>query len=411
MRAMMILQKMAKRGRGSIYKQPGCNTYSIQYFRAGRRIREATGFEDLRAAQQLLTQRLAQCDVGEIVETSRRRALIAELWEGLERHYRINGRKSAECLKRRWNHLRPFFADRPAVNISHDTLDRYVDQRHTEGASNATINREMSALKTAFRLAYRSQTVRHVPVFPHLRENNVRAGFIEDEAYETLAANCSELWLRLFLEVAYSFGWRKSEILNLRVGQVSIPACTIRLDPGTTKNGEGREVRMTARMLALAGQAIAGKGKDDFLLTRKDRHPVRDMRGAWQALCISTGLGQLVCTDCAHPFAGERCECGGTRSRYSGLIIHDLRRSGARQLRRAGVPESVVQKIGGWKTASMFKRYAIVSDGDIRSAISRLEQARAEDSLKLAAKNSHDFSHDFRKKDGISPRVGLKAVN
>jgi hypothetical protein len=41
----------------------------------------------------------------------------------------------------------------------------------------------------------------------------------------------------------------------------------------------------------------------------------------------------------------------------------------------------------------MFVRCAIVSDGDIRSAISRLGQAWAEDVLRLA-ENSHDFSHD-----------------
>ena len=372
---------MAKRGRGSIYKQPGCSTYSIQYFRAGRRVREATGLDDLRAAQQLLTRRLAQCDVGEVIETSRKRALVAELWDGLERHYRINGRKSTECLKRRWNHLSPFFADLPAVNVSHDALERYIDQRLTERASNATVNRELAALKTAFRLAYRNQKVRLVPLFPHLRENNTRAGFIEDGDYEKLTASCSELWLRLFLEIAYSFGWRKTEVLNLRVGQVSFAARTIRLDPGTTKNGEGREVSMTARIYILARQATEGKLKHDFLLTRSDGKPVRSFRKSWTNLTKAAGL--------------------------EGILIHDLRRSGARQLRRAGVPESVVQKIGGWKTASMFKRYAIVSDGDIRSAISRLEQARAEDLLRLADENSHDLSHDSTKKVGspIAPKV------
>lgn len=376
---------MSKRGRGSIYKQPGCSTYSIQYFRMGRRVREATGFEDFRAAQQLLTRRLAQCDIGEIVETSRKRALIAELWEGLERHYRKNGRKSADCLKRRWNHLGPFFANLPAANVTYEALDRYVDQRLIERAANATVNRELAALKTAFRLGYRNQRVRAVPTFPRLTENNKRTGFIEDADFEKLTANCSELWLRLFLEIAYSFGWRKSEILNLRVRHVSFAAQTIRLDPGTTKNDEGREVPMTARIHVLAKQASAGKLKDDFLLTRDDGKPVRCFRKTWSNLTNVAGL--------------------------EGTFVHDMRRSGARQLRSAGVPESVVQKIGGWKTASMFKRYAIVSDADVRNAISRLEQARAEDLLRLASENSHDFSHDSTEKGGISDHAETGKVN
>ncbi|MFZ3217854.1 MAG: tyrosine-type recombinase/integrase [Candidatus Acidiferrales bacterium] len=55
------------------------------------------------------------------------------------------------------------------------------------------------------------------------------------------------------------------------------------------------------------------------------------------------------------------------------LLLHDLRRSGARNLRRAGVPESVIMKIGGWKTASMFRRYGIVSTDEVDAAMTALE--------------------------------------
>jgi len=84
------------------------------------------------------------------------------------------------------------------------------------------------------------------------------------------------------------------------------------------------------------------------------------------------------------------------------LIVHDLRRSGARQLRRAGVPESVVQKIGGWKTAAMFKRYAIVSTADQKAAIEKLEQARVD---------SHDFSHDCIEKSAVAVVAESGKVN
>jgi hypothetical protein len=54
------------------------------------------------------------------------------------------------------------------------------------------------------------------------------------------------------------------------------------------------------------------------------------------------------------------------------MLFHDLRRSGARNLRRAGVDEHVIQRIGGWKTPSMFKRYDIVDERDLRDAGERL---------------------------------------
>ena len=134
----------------------------------------------------------------------------------------------------------------------------------------------------------------------------------------------------------------------------------IRLDVGTTKNGEGREVTMTRTIRELVRQAVAGKNPDDYLLTRADGAPVKDFRKVWKNLC--------------------------EKARLDGLLIHDFRRSAARELRRAGVAESTIMDIGGWMTKEMFKRYAITDTKDIAAAIAKREQAQSE--------NSHDFSHD-----------------
>jgi hypothetical protein len=59
------------------------------------------------------------------------------------------------------------------------------------------------------------------------------------------------------------------------------------------------------------------------------------------------------------------------------LVLHDLRRSGARTLIRAGVPEDVVMKMGGWKTRSMLTRYNIVDTSDIADAQAKMTAAFA----------------------------------
>lgn len=56
--------------------------------------------------------------------------------------------------------------------------------------------------------------------------------------------------------------------------------------------------------------------------------------------------------------------------------MHDMRRSAARNLRSAGVPENVIMNIGGWKTRSMFDRYAIVNPDDTRRALEALASSR-----------------------------------
>jgi hypothetical protein len=57
------------------------------------------------------------------------------------------------------------------------------------------------------------------------------------------------------------------------------------------------------------------------------------------------------------------------------LILHDLRRSGARTLIRAGVPEDVVLKAGNWRTRAMLTRYNVVSTDDLRHAQEKLTAA------------------------------------
>ena len=58
-----------------------------------------------------------------------------------------------------------------------------------------------------------------------------------------------------------------------------------------------------------------------------------------------------------------------------GLIFHDLRRSAVRNLVSAGVDQTVAMKITGHRTVSVFQRYRIVSDDDVRAALERTEAA------------------------------------
>ena len=209
-----------------------------------------------------------------------------------------------------------------------------------------------------FRLGHRTTPpkVNRIPAFPRLAEDNIRKGFLEDKQYEKLFGSCSENWFRTIVEVGRTYGWRKGELLKMRVKQVDLLARTIRLEPGTTKNRDGREVTMTRRVHELLKLCVFGKTADSFVFTRSDGKPVRDFRGTWAKACKDAGV--------------------------PGLLIHDLRRTAARNLRRAGVAEGVIMKIGGWRTRSVFERYAIVSQADIAEALGRLE-----------LRDGHSFGH------------------
>jgi site-specific recombinase XerD len=160
----------------------------------------------------------------------------------------------------------------------------YIDARQQQEAENATINRELAALKRMFRLAHQStpSKINTVPHIAMLKENHIRTGFLEGNRPDSLAAETGKigLWLRAIFEAGYTYGWRHKELLDLRVRQVNISAGTVRLDPGTTKNDQGRKVSMTLPVKALLSQFVHGKTMDDYVFTGEDGEPVRDFRGS-----------------------------------------------------------------------------------------------------------------------------------
>jgi integrase len=68
---------------------------------------------------------------------------------------------------------------------------------------------------------------------------------------------------------------------------------------------------------------------------------------------------------------------------------HDFRRTAARNLIRASVPQHVVMKLCGWKTDAMFRRYAIVDERDLRDAVEMLARGTTGAQPKRKALRAH----------------------
>jgi integrase len=394
------------KGTGCVYRRPDSQVWWLKYSRYGKAYRESSQTTDKRKAEKKLRTRLAEIATGTFAGPQAERVRVQELAEDMIRDYRINARKSIEDVEARWKlHLQPFFEGMRAIDVTSEIIARFVDTRQQEGAKNATINRELAALKRMFRLGLLATPAKvlRMPAFPHLRENNVRKGFLEDAQLQSLMKD-AELWFRALVECGRTYGWRVSELLNMRVEQVNTAQRVIRLEPGTTKNNDGREVFMTDSVHALLSACVRGKKPDAAVFTRSGGSAVRDFRVTWERACTHAGVGKTVCADCSAPMdSGRACpECKSQRSTYSGLIFHDLRRTAARNLRRAGIPETVIMKIGGWRTRSVFERYAIVSRTDIADAMQKLQQSEQDSRI------GHDIGHA----ESVQPTGALhKSIN
>jgi integrase len=232
-----------------------------------------------------------------------------------------------------------------------------------------------------------------VPYFPMLSEDNVSEGFLRDEDYGKLADGAAKvgLWLRALLAVYYNFGWRKAEAAeHLKVSQIDLAGRTILLSRRSTKNKEPKRARMSHEVFELLSACIVGKGPEDSAITHDDGSPVGDFRKVWRSLCISVGLGRMLCRACGKGMSRHECECGSTALRYDGLLVHDLRCTSVRNLRRLGFNEKTIMEISGHKTAHVFRRHDIVDESDLAAVADALDYKQAGTATDDLAQLRHD---------------------
>ncbi len=326
-----------------------------QVYKNGVAMRESSESDKESVARSLLRQREGDIERGLPITPRTNRVTFDELAADVITDYTTNGKKSLETVTVHFEqHLKPYFTGWRAVRITPVEIRKYIAHRQEEGAANATINRELSALKRAFSLGIDAGKLTVKPKISMLREDNVRVGFFEREQFETVRAKLTEP-LRPVITFAYITGWRiHSEVLPLQWRHVDLDAGTVRLDPGTTKNGEGRVFRMTSELRALleAQRELTDRlqreqGRIIPWVFHRSGEPIRTFKRNWKTAC-------------------KRAGCPGQ-------IPHDFRRTAVRNMVRAGIVEAVVMKMTGHKTRSVFERYNIVSDGDLADAAIKLD--------------------------------------
>jgi integrase len=354
---------MSRRSFGRIRNRNG--TFYIRYRIGGKEYEERAGTEA--QAEKALSRKEAEIGLGVYVAPNVKRTTFEDLMQMVRDDYAANERKSTETLACEVKRLTATFEGQRAFAITADRLTAYVGARLAAGAAPPTIRNELGALKRGFSLAKRAGKVGTVPAFPALAAAKVRQGFFEAADVVRVRAELPTD-LQPVLDFGWLTGWRKGEILGLSWRQVDFAAGVVRLEPGTTKNDEGREFPFSV-LPPLRDLLVEQRERTDAAARRtgqiiasvfhREGKPIKDFFVAWESACDRAARdekGVIV-----HP-------------QLIGRLFHDLRRTAVRNLEWAGVPRSVAMKLTGHKTEAVYRRYAIVASQDLRDGVAKLAQ-------------------------------------
>jgi integrase len=337
---------------GSLYKRG--NTWWIKYYKNGKSYRESSGTDKKMVAKKVLERREGDFAQGKMPGIQFDKVTFDELAEEFLTEYKINARKSLDRAEKSVDHLKGYFAGYKVSSINSPAINAYIKSRLEKEAANGTINRELSALKRMLYIGAKQMPpiVDRVPLIPMLKESNIRKGFFEHSEFIALR-NTLPVFLKGFVTFGYKTGWRISEIFSITWAQVDRNQGIVRLEVGETKNNDGRTVYFDDELKDVFNQQwelLKAKGVliPYVFPNQLGTGPIKDIRRSWSTALQKASLNRR--------------------------LFHDLRRTAVRNMVRSGIPERVAMMISGHKTRSVFDRYNIVSQTDLKEAAKRQEE-------------------------------------
>jgi len=367
-------KRRARRGRGSVwlptYKLAGgqprkSRFYWIRYTdESGRRHNEATNFTTKEGAEQILTERLGRIDKGEFDLPTYRDVTLRDIADALRVKYVEEGRRTTDKLELSLSRLEEFFgANRKVIGITEADISAYRAHRLKQPRTQyPSVNRELAALKAAFRLGLKRDKVRRVPdIVIQKEDGRAKDGEFSPGQLDKLLAELPPM-LKPLTKFISRTGMRIAEPLGLRWAEVNLERGELRIPGRRTKNGD-------QKVLYLSGTPLE---------VLKEQHKLLKKEFPTCEWVFPNARGEFLTYDQAYgPFlaACKRLKItfptpDGTR--HPGF--HDLRRTFARWARRKGIADDTIMVIAGWKTHAMLLHYLGAAKADEqRAAFAKLD--------------------------------------
>jgi len=180
-----------------------------------------------------------------------------------------------------------------------------------------------------------------------LKEPKRRVRFLTEEEADRLMGELHERRAHLLslVQFALATGCRKQEVLQMEWGRVDFERSVAWLNPGSTKNEDGRGIPLN-RDAILALRSVQGQHAR-WCFTYKGK-PMKDVGSAWKRALQRAGIEEFR--------------------------FHDLRHTWASWHVMRGTSLQELMELGGWKSYEMVLRYAHLAPEHLSSAAARIER-------------------------------------
>lgn len=367
------------RGQGRIYRPKiggrESQVWWLDYSIRTKRHRESSKTTSKRAALELLRQKIGARKDGTLTGRPER-VTLADLKTALEQRYTIKGRSSWDRAQQAFTHLSKFFdGDARVLDITAARVAEFQEARLNAGAARNTVKYETGVLNAAFTAAFKNKILAMRYLFENLPddEDAVREGFFGASDFSALVVELPQDVADLvrFLRLT---GWRRGEASGLLWAQVEWddaeypgthdepvpgPNAGVRLSKARTKGSDARRFPIAhapdLRELLLARWRV----RDALNVFHQHGKPIGNFQRAWRRACRAAGV--------------------------PGRLVHDLRRTAARDFIEAGVSEGRIMRLCGWKTRAMFDRYNITNQEDLNDAVAQRFNVNGKQAAKKSA--------------------------
>lgn len=250
------------------------------------------------------------------------------------------------------------FGDTIVRSLKPSDLENYQAKRKAVGYSDSYVDQEIGAARTMVYKAFDDNMVSGdtIRVFKKVKkllkgDSNARDRVLSKEEFGRLM-DALPFHTRAIVATSYYTGMRKGEVINLTWDKIDLKSRVIGLDAADTKDREARRIPISESLYSIL-KDIPRAIHDNHVFLFKGK-PIRDIRTALTRACRDAGI----------PYG---------RGEKNGFVFHDTRHCFNTNMRKSGVPESVIMKITGHSTREMFLRYDSVDATDTRKAVDQME--------------------------------------